>query len=81
MQGNLLHESAMAEGMDERGRNVNDSLTTRFTCGMSGCSRIRRRNWIFWKLLARNWKRSREMVHLMQDWEPRLVNSMVVVVS
>ncbi|KAJ0128751.1 Uncharacterized protein HZ326_28157 [Fusarium oxysporum f. sp. albedinis] len=27
-----------------------------------------------------NWKRLREMVHSMRDWEPRLVNSMVVMI-
>ncbi|KAJ9413670.1 hypothetical protein FOXG_21547 [Fusarium oxysporum f. sp. lycopersici 4287] len=67
-------------GWMKEGGNVNDSLTTRFICRISGCSRIRRMNRIFWKLLSRNWKRFKEMVHLMQDWEPRLVNSMVVMI-
>ncbi|EWY79213.1 hypothetical protein FOYG_17606 [Fusarium oxysporum NRRL 32931] len=67
-------------GWMKEGGNVNDSLTTRFICRINGCRRIRRMNRIFWKLLTRNWKRLKERVHLMQDWESRLVNSMVVMI-
>ncbi|KAJ9413480.1 hypothetical protein QL093DRAFT_1103936 [Fusarium oxysporum] len=38
-------------GWMKEGENVNDSLTTRFICKISGCSRIRRINRIFWKCL------------------------------